>query len=73
MTKAILLLSVMVERLLLGLPVAAQDIIHAILVLSSLIVNDADVSPYLQVIMIGKLATIANDVIPAAEISGRFH
>ncbi len=27
--------------------VAAQDIIHAILVLSSLIANDADVSPYL--------------------------
>ena len=50
--------------------VAAQDIIHAILVLSSLIANDADVSPYLQVIMIENYnVTAAEHVIPAADIS----
>ena len=50
--------------------VAAQDIIHAILVLSSLIANDTDVSPYLQVIMIENYnVTAAEHVIPAAEIS----
>ena len=50
--------------------VAAQDIIHAILVLSSLISNDADVSPYLQVIMIENYnVTAAEHVIPAADIS----
>lgn len=50
--------------------VTAQDIIHAILVLSSLIANDADVSPYLQVIMIENYnVTAAEHVIPAADIS----
>lgn len=50
--------------------VAAQDIIHAILVFSSLIANDADVSPYLQVIMIENYnVTAAEHVIPAADIS----
>ena len=50
--------------------VAAQDIIHAILGLSSLIANDADVSPYLQVIMIENYnVTAAEHVIPAADIS----
>ena len=50
--------------------VAAQDIIHAILVLSSLIANDADVSPYIQVIMIENYnVTAAEHVIPAADIS----
>lgn len=50
--------------------VTAQDIIHAILVLSSLIANDAEVSPYLQVIMIENYnVTAAEHVIPAADIS----
>ena len=50
--------------------VAAQDIIHAILVLSSLIANDAAVSPYLQVIMIENYnVTAAEHVIPAADVS----
>ncbi len=66
--QSILLLSFLVVR-----PhqhVAAQDIIHAISCSLLLIANDADVSPYLQVIMIENYnVTAAEHVIPAADIS----
>lgn len=49
---------------------AAQDIIHLILVLSQVIQNDPDVSPYLQVVMIENYnVTEASFLIPAADIS----
>lgn len=48
----------------------AKDIIHLILCLSELISRDADVSPYLKVVMLENYnVTYAEKVIPAADIS----
>ncbi len=48
----------------------AKDIIHAILCLSEVIRSDADVSPYLNVVMLENYnVTYAEKVIPAADIS----
>lgn len=48
----------------------AQDIIHLILVLSQVIQNDPEVSPYLQLVMIENYnVTEASFIIPAADIS----
>lgn len=48
----------------------AKDIIHLILCLSEVIKNDAEVSPYLQVVMLENYnVTYAEKVIPAADIS----
>ncbi len=48
----------------------AKDIIHLILVLSEIINNDKDVSPYLKVVMIENYnVTIAQKLFPAADIS----
>ncbi|KXT75844.1 glycogen/starch/alpha-glucan phosphorylase [Streptococcus sp. DD12] len=48
----------------------AQDIIHLILVLSQVIQNDPDVSPYLQLVMIENYnVTEASFLIPATDIS----
>ena len=50
--------------------IIAQDIIHAILCLQEIIANDADVSPYLQVVMIENYnVTAAEKLIPACDLS----
>lgn len=49
--------------------VIAKDIIHLILCLQTLIANDAEVSPYLKVVMVENYnVTLAEKLIPAADI-----
>lgn len=48
----------------------AQDIIHLILCLSELINNDPEVSPYLNVFLVGNYnVTVAEKLIPATDVS----
>ncbi len=48
----------------------AKDIIHLILCLQQIIQNDPDVSPYLNVVMVGNYnVTLAEKLIPACDIS----
>lgn len=50
--------------------IIAKDIIHLILCLSELINNDAEVSPYLKVVMVENYnVTLAEKLIPACDIS----
>jgi starch phosphorylase len=50
--------------------VIAKDIIHLILCLQELIQNDADVNPYLKVVMVENYnVTLAEKLIPACDIS----
>ena len=50
--------------------VIAQDIIHLILVLSEIVNNDPDVSPYMKVVMVENYnVTYAEKLIPACDIS----
>ena len=50
--------------------VIAQDIIHLLLVLSDIVNNDPEVSPYLKVVMVENYnVTYAEKLIPAADVS----
>ncbi|MBR1703629.1 MAG: glycogen/starch/alpha-glucan phosphorylase [Lachnospiraceae bacterium] len=50
--------------------VIAQDIIHLLLVLSEIVNNDPDVSPYMKVVMVENYnVTYAEKLIPACDIS----
>lgn len=50
--------------------IIAQDIIHLILVLSDIVNNDPEVSPYMKVIMVENYnVTYAENMIPACDIS----
>jgi len=50
--------------------VIAQDIIHLLLVLSEIVNNDADVSPYMKVVMVENYnVSYAEKLIPACDIS----
>ncbi len=50
--------------------VIAQDIIHLLLVLSEIVNNDKDVSPYMKVVMVENYnVTYAEKLIPACDIS----